>query len=55
MGITQTETTHISAKGFDLRTPYDALDILATAQMGAAWSVRSAQSPWRQVLGKWSK
>ena len=42
MGITQTETTHISAKGFDLRTPYDALDILATAQMGAAWSVRSA-------------
>ncbi len=42
MATTQTETTHVSAKGFDLRTPYDALDILATAQMGAAWSVRSA-------------
>lgn len=42
MGTTPTERTHVSAKGFDLRRPYDALDILATAQMGAAWSVRSA-------------
>src|SRR5438445_9422383 len=42
MGTSRTETTHVSAKGFDLRSPYDALDILATAQLGAAWSVRSA-------------
>ena len=42
MGMLQTEKTHVSAKGFDLRQPTDALDILATAQMGAAWSVRSA-------------
>jgi N-acetylmuramic acid 6-phosphate etherase len=42
MGMLQTEKTHVSAKGFDLRQPADALDILATAQMGAAWSVRSA-------------
>ena len=40
--MTETEKTHLSAKGFDLRPPYEALDILATAQMGAAWSVRSA-------------
>jgi N-acetylmuramic acid 6-phosphate etherase len=42
MGIAQTEKSHVSAKGFDLRSPEEALDILATAQMGAAWSVRSA-------------
>lgn len=42
MGTMQTEKTHVSAKGFDLRAPYDALDILVTAQMSAAWSVRSA-------------
>lgn len=42
MGIAQTEKTHVSARGFDLRPPHEALDILATAQMGAAWSVRSA-------------
>lgn len=42
MAIAQTERAHVSAKGFDLRQPQDALDILATAQMGAAWSVRSA-------------
>ncbi|MDR3471755.1 MAG: N-acetylmuramic acid 6-phosphate etherase [Devosia sp.] len=42
MALNETEKTHLSAKGFDLRPPYEALDILATAQMGAAWSVRSA-------------
>ena len=42
MGMTETEKTHVSAKGFDLRSPYEALDILVTAQMSAAWSVRSA-------------
>jgi N-acetylmuramic acid 6-phosphate etherase len=42
MALTETEKTHLSAKGFDLRPPFEALDILATAQMGAAWSVRSA-------------
>lgn len=42
MAIPQTEKTHVSASGFDLRTPHDALDILATAQMSAAWAVRSA-------------
>jgi N-acetylmuramic acid 6-phosphate etherase len=42
MGTMQTEKTHVSAKGFDLRAPHDALDILVTAQMSAAWSVRSA-------------
>ena len=40
--MTETEKTHLSAKGFDLRPPHEALDILATAQMGAAWSVRAA-------------
>jgi N-acetylmuramic acid 6-phosphate etherase len=44
MGITETEKTHVSARGFDLRPPHEALDILATAQMSAAWSVRSALS-----------
>ena len=42
MGLAGTEKTHVSAKGFDLRSPYEALDILVTAQMSAAWSVRSA-------------
>lgn len=42
MAMAQTEKTHASARGFDLRPMGDALDILATAQMGAAWSVRSA-------------
>ena len=42
MGMTETEKTHVSAKGFDLRPPYEALDILVTAQMSAAWSVRAA-------------
>ncbi|HVW94253.1 MAG TPA: N-acetylmuramic acid 6-phosphate etherase [Devosia sp.] len=42
MAIAQTEKTHVSARGFDLRPMPEALDILATAQMGAAWSVRSA-------------
>ena len=42
MGMTETEKTHVSAKGFDLRPPAEALDILVTAQMSAAWSVRSA-------------
>ena len=45
MGTMQTEKTHVSAKGFDLRAPHDALDILVTAQMSAAWSVRSAARP----------
>jgi N-acetylmuramic acid 6-phosphate etherase len=42
MELTDTERTHVSARGFDLRPPHEALDILATAQMSAAWSVRSA-------------
>jgi len=42
MGTTETEKTHVSARGFDLRPPHEALDILATAQMSAAWSVRAA-------------
>jgi len=42
MGLAGTEKTHVSAKGFDLRPSYEALDILVTAQMSAAWSVRSA-------------
>ena len=42
MGMTETEKTHVSAKGFDLRPSLEALDILVTAQMSAAWSVRSA-------------
>jgi len=42
MGLAGTEKTHVSAKGFDLRPPYEALDILVTAQMSAAWSVRAA-------------
>jgi N-acetylmuramic acid 6-phosphate etherase len=42
MTISRTETTHASAEGFDLRPPAEALDILVTAQLGAAWAVRSA-------------
>jgi len=42
MGLAGTEKTHVSATGFDLRPPYEALDILVTAQMSAAWSVRAA-------------
>jgi N-acetylmuramic acid 6-phosphate etherase len=45
MGLTQTEQTHVSARGFDLRPQQEALDILATSQLGAAWSVRSALAP----------
>lgn len=42
MDLAHTEKTHVSARGFDQRPPHEALDILVTAQMGAAWSVRSA-------------
>jgi len=42
--MSETEKTHFSARGFDLRPAHEALDILVTAQMGAAWSVRSAMA-----------
>src|SRR3569833_3587203 len=42
MWLAGTEETHVSAWGFDLRPAGEALDILAAAQFGAAWAVRSA-------------
>jgi len=42
MGNAETEKTHASAEGFDLRPSLEALDILVTAQIGAAGAVRSA-------------
>jgi N-acetylmuramic acid 6-phosphate etherase len=42
MSATQTEMTHASAKGFDTRSPEDALAILADAQAEAAGAVREA-------------
>ena len=42
MAATQTEMTHGSAKGFDLKAPHDALRILAVAQAEAAQAVELA-------------
>ncbi len=42
MTATQTEMTHGSAKGFDLRPPHEALRILAVAQVEAATVVETA-------------
>nr|WP_295885523.1 N-acetylmuramic acid 6-phosphate etherase [uncultured Devosia sp.] len=42
MSATQTEMTHASAKGFDTRSPEDALAILAIAQAEAARAVQDA-------------
>jgi N-acetylmuramic acid 6-phosphate etherase len=42
MSATRTEMTHASAKGFDTRSPEDALAILATAQAEAAQAVQDA-------------
>jgi N-acetylmuramic acid 6-phosphate etherase len=42
MSATQTEMTHGSAKGFDLKPPQEALQVLAVAQAEAAAAVQSA-------------
>jgi N-acetylmuramic acid 6-phosphate etherase len=42
MSATRTEMTHASAKGFDTRSPEDALAILADAQAEAARAAREA-------------
>src|SRR5690348_13789789 len=42
MTTTQTELAHASAKDLDLRTPHDALTILARAQSDAAQVVQEA-------------
>ena len=42
MAATQTETTHGSAKGFDLKPPQEALKVLAAAQAEAARTVETA-------------